>query len=176
MFSPTRPRSLDRNSPDSSPATSAQAQQRSFATNVHDAWPTFYAQAATPSKPSHVASDGPTPATPHAPSVRYTVCPRSSIGKSLDHRRLLDTSGRQLCPASQVRRPRHRAREPAREVATTMSINPGEASASTSTNAADPRRKISPPSALSLGIIVWTDDPEVEPTVIAGRKIGRAHV
>lgn len=51
-----------------------------------------------------------------------------------------------------------------------MSINPGEASASTSTNAADPRRKISPPSALSLGIIVWTDDPEVEPTVIAGRN------
>ncbi|MGO2092741.1 MAG: hypothetical protein ACTH34_12890 [Microbacterium gubbeenense] len=51
-----------------------------------------------------------------------------------------------------------------------MSIDPGEASASTSTNAADPRRKISPPSALSLGIIVWIDDPEVEPTVIAGRN------
>lgn len=48
-----------------------------------------------------------------------------------------------------------------------MSINPGEASASTSTNAADARRKIRPPSTLSLGIIVWSDDPDLEPTVIA---------
>ena len=49
-----------------------------------------------------------------------------------------------------------------------MSIDPGGTPSATATTAQ--RSATSPPGALFLGVIVWADDPEVDPTVIADRN------
>lgn len=52
-----------------------------------------------------------------------------------------------------------------------MSIDPSEPAALTGAGAARHRSRVSPPpGVLFLGVIVWTDDPEVDPTVIADRN------
>ncbi len=50
-----------------------------------------------------------------------------------------------------------------------MSINTGGAAASTAVGTTHGSRT-SPPGALFLGVIVWSDDPDVDPTVIADRN------
>jgi len=50
------------------------------------------------------------------------------------------------------------------------SIDLNGTSASTHANTTAQRSTSSPPSDLFLGVIVWSDDPEVEPTVITDRS------
>ena len=49
-----------------------------------------------------------------------------------------------------------------------MSIDQGGTPSATDTTAQ--RSATSPPGALFLGVIVWADDPEIDPTVIAARN------
>lgn len=56
------------------------------------------------------------------------------------------------------------------EGSTVSSIDPEEPSASTPAGTTAQRRTTSAPGALFLGVIIWSDDTEVDPTVIADRN------